>query len=152
MFRSFQQTWSSIDQATYEVASDDMFDSHISALREQMVQFCKATLEGLHQRDNYKEFLQPSLIFLGSEKQGFRFGHQKHSIMHVGWRTPSIASLQNISVPSAVLSNYQREASCKRDGAVSDIYIRFWHEPPLAIRAPPLNDLYYLRSSENIQI
>jgi len=58
MFRSFQQTWSSFDQATYEVASDDMFDSHISVLREQIVQFCNATLEGLHQRDDYKEFLQ----------------------------------------------------------------------------------------------
>src|SRR6218665_1669545 len=36
--------------------------------REQMVQFCKAASEGLHQRDDYKEFLQTSLIFLGSEK------------------------------------------------------------------------------------
>jgi len=34
--------------------------------REQMVQFCKAASEGLHQRD--KEFLQMSLIFFGSEK------------------------------------------------------------------------------------
>src|SRR6218665_25750 len=48
MFRSFQQTWSSIDQATYEMASDYMFDSRTSALREEMVKFCKATPEGLH--------------------------------------------------------------------------------------------------------
>src|SRR6218665_18922 len=34
--------------------------------REQILQFCKATSEGLHQRD--KEFLQMSLIFFGSEK------------------------------------------------------------------------------------
>src|SRR6218665_2979061 len=57
MFRRFQQTWPSIDHTTYEVASDDMFDSNTSTASE-----------GLHQRDDYKEFLQMSLIFFGSEK------------------------------------------------------------------------------------
>src|SRR6218665_93228 len=37
--------------------------------REQMVQFCKTASEGLHQRDDYKEFLQMSLIFFGSENE-----------------------------------------------------------------------------------
>ena len=36
--------------------------------REQMVQFCKTASEGLHQIDDYKELLQMSLIFFGSEK------------------------------------------------------------------------------------
>src|SRR6218665_2013818 len=36
--------------------------------REQTVQFCKTASEGLHQRDDYKEFLQMTLIFFGSGK------------------------------------------------------------------------------------
>ena|SRR6218665_2768736 len=94
MFRSFQQTWSSIDQVTYmyEVASDDMYDSHISALREQMVQFCKATLEGLHQRDDYKEFSQLSLIFLASENARVSF-RAPEAFHHPRWMANAIYSI-----------------------------------------------------------
>src|ERR1043165_8841024 len=52
-----------IKQATNEVAPDDIFDAHTSALREEMVKFCKAALEGSHQREDYEEFLKLSLIF-----------------------------------------------------------------------------------------
>src|SRR6218665_995359 len=118
MFRSFQQTWSNIDQATYKVASDDMFDSRTSALREQMVQFCKATLEGLHQRVDYKEFLQLSLIFLDSEKARVSF-RAPEAFQHACWMTKVIYSI-NIYVTSAILSNCQREAGCEGDGDVCE--------------------------------
>ena len=37
MLRRFQQSWPHIDQATNEVASDDIFDAHtLSALREEI--------------------------------------------------------------------------------------------------------------------
>src|SRR6218665_877802 len=47
--------------------------------REQMVQFCKAASEGLHQRD--KEFLQMSLIFFGSKK-GARLSFRPPGAFH----------------------------------------------------------------------
>ena len=49
-------------------------------------------------------------------EQEFRFEHQEHSTMHVGCHPLH----QNISVPSAVLSNCHREAECKVNGAVCD--------------------------------
>src|SRR6218665_2031568 len=71
--------------------------------REQMVQFCKAALEGLHQRDDYKEFLQMNLIFLVLKReQGFRFVHQEHSTMHCGWRKSSITSKYLCSISSSL--------------------------------------------------
>ena len=38
MFMRFQQTWPSIDHTTYEVASDDMFDSHTSRTNGAILQ------------------------------------------------------------------------------------------------------------------
>src|SRR6218665_3803381 len=38
MFRRFQQTWPSIDHTTYEVASDDIFDSHTSRTNGAILQ------------------------------------------------------------------------------------------------------------------
>src|SRR6218665_2072890 len=49
--------------------------------REQMVQFCKTASEGLHQIDEYKELLQMSLIFFGSEK-GARVLFQSPGAFH----------------------------------------------------------------------
>ena len=39
MLRRFQQSRPHIDQATIEVASDDIFDAHTSPLPEEMVKF-----------------------------------------------------------------------------------------------------------------
>src|SRR6218665_3104311 len=38
MFRRFQQTWPSKDHTTYEVASDDMYDSHTSRTNGAILQ------------------------------------------------------------------------------------------------------------------
>ena len=84
MLSRFEQSWPHIDQATNEMASHDIFDARTSALREEMVKFFKAALEGSHQREAYKEFLKLSLIFQGgARRQEFSFRHQEHSIMHV---------------------------------------------------------------------
>src|SRR6218665_3675271 len=66
MFRRFQQTCPSIDQTTYEVASDDMFNSHTSRTNGAILQGSLG--RAVHQRDDYKEFLQMSFIFFGSVK------------------------------------------------------------------------------------
>src|SRR6478672_11131082 len=63
MLSRFELSWPHIDQATNEMASDDIFDTHTSALRDEMVKFFKAALEGSHQREDFEEFLKLSLIF-----------------------------------------------------------------------------------------
>src|SRR6218665_2325758 len=60
VFRRFQQTWPSLYQTTHEMTPTDMFDSHTSALREQIVQFGKAAHGRSYQRDDYTELLQLS--------------------------------------------------------------------------------------------
>src|SRR6218665_31549 len=67
MFRRFQQTWPSI--RTMQHMKWLLMTCLTVTHRKQMVQFCKTASEGLHQRDEYKEFLQMSLIFFGSEKE-----------------------------------------------------------------------------------
>src|SRR6218665_3106800 len=70
--------------------------------REQMVQFCKAASEGRHQRDDYKEFLQTSLIFFGSEKGARVLFWPPGGIMHCGWRKSSITSKYLCSISSSL--------------------------------------------------
>ena len=65
VFKRFQQQWPYFEQNKYEVASDDMFDAHTSLLQAYMITFCKMALSGSHPIDDYEEFLNISLIFLG---------------------------------------------------------------------------------------
>ena len=61
MIRRFQQSWRHIEQATNEVASDDVFDEQthlgLCSSSREMVTFCKAALEGSHQREDNEVFL-----------------------------------------------------------------------------------------------
>src|SRR6218665_1291600 len=66
MFRRFQQTG---QVRTIQHMKCLLMTCLTVTHREQMVQFCKTASEGLHQRDDYKELLQMSLIFFGSEKE-----------------------------------------------------------------------------------
>ena len=133
-------SWPNIGQVTCEVASDDVFDAHTSALQEEMVKFCKAALEGSHQRETARNSWNSAWSHRGGEKeQGFPFGHQEHSIMHVGWRMQSMALTYFFSSSSS--PNYQRKAQCKGPGTICEHRLCFvlgWSF--YALRAP-LNDL-----------
>jgi hypothetical protein len=145
MFKRFQQRWSYVDQAKYHVASDDMFDVHSSNLRAEMVTFCKAALEGTHPREDYEELLKLCLIFLGgmdaSSIVTFRAPGAFH---HARWMAKAIYSIkiflfqQQFSLTAKETHNVKELALF-----VSLVYVRFWHEAPLPVKAP-LNDLLLL--------
>src|SRR5678815_3341294 len=54
---------------------------HFCSSRRNMVKFCKAALEGSHQREDYEEFLKLSLIFQGGAK-GARVSFQAPGAFH----------------------------------------------------------------------
>jgi len=53
---------------TCEVASNYIFDAHTSALQEEMVKFCKAALEGSHQRETARNSWNSAWSHRGGEK------------------------------------------------------------------------------------
>src|SRR6218665_304539 len=92
--RSDFQNTRRVDQAIYEVAFDDMLDSHTSALLERMVQFCKAALGVSHQRDYHKEFLYLRLIFNGAKKKRARVSYRAPGTFHrARWKAKAIYSI-----------------------------------------------------------
>jgi hypothetical protein len=144
LFKRFQKIWPHIDQTAYEVASDDMFDMHTSALREEIVKFCKTALEGSHQREDYEEFLKLCLIFLGGERGARVSFRAPGAFHHARWMAKAIYSIK-IFLFQKQFSLTAKEKHGVKELAlfVSLVYVRFWHEAPLPIRAP-LNDLLLL--------
>src|SRR5688572_33445605 len=112
-----------------------------------MVKFCKAALEGSHQREDYEEFLKLSLIFQGGAK-GARVSFQAPGAFHhARLMVKAIFSIK-IFLFQQLLSPTAKEKHSVKELAlcVSLVYFRFWHqwhEAPLPIRTP-LNDLLLL--------
>lgn len=146
IFKRFQQAWPHLNQSTYQIASDDMFDSHTAVRRAEMLKFTKSALEDSQPREDYKEFIMLCLIFLGggdSKNVSFRAPGAYHLAR---WMAKAIYCLKLFMFQSQ-FSMTDKEKQCVKDMAlfVSLIYVRFWHEAPLGIKAS-LNDVQLLEA------
>ena len=141
MFKRFKQRWPCLEKNKYEVASDDMFDAHTSILRADMITFCKVALAESHPRDDYEEFLKLSLIFLGGGDGVTVLFRSPGAYHHARWMAKAIYCIK-ICLFQQQFSLTDKEKQNVIDLAlfVSLVYVRFWHEAPLPIKAP-LNDL-----------
>src|SRR6188768_4047094 len=86
MLRKFQQSWPHIGQATNEVASDDIFDAHTSALRdEETGEILQGSSRRFTSERRLRGILELSMIFQDGAK-GARVSFQApgDSIMHAG--------------------------------------------------------------------
>jgi len=108
------------------------------------VQFCKAALEGSHPREDYEEFLKLSLIFLGGDKEARVSFRAPGAFHHARWMAKAIYSIKIFLFQQQFSLTAKEKRNVKELALfVSLVYVRFWHEAPLPIRAP-LNDLLLL--------
>jgi len=98
------------DQTTYEVDSDDMLDGRTSALRKQIVQFCKAAHE-----TTTKISCNWVLIFLGSEKRARVSFRAPEAFHHAHWMVKGIYSIK-IFMLHQQFSLTAKEKPSKGDG------------------------------------
>ena len=61
-FKHFQEIWSSLDTSPFSTAAEMPDVTH---LKDEILQFAKEQLEQKQQSNDYKEFLQLAVIFLG---------------------------------------------------------------------------------------
>ena len=127
----------------FYVASDDLFDANTPVLRAQMVKYCEIALnDSSLPQDEYEELLKLCLIFFGGmdEEEKFLFNFLASSIMRDGWQKPYIALESFFFSNSLPLNKKQMRILKELALFVSLVYVRFWHEAPLAVNTP-FNDL-----------
>jgi hypothetical protein len=66
LFERFAKHWTSIDTDSFESGmTDDVSARHLGPERDELISFLQAQSNNFHSRDDYKELLQLSLLFLG---------------------------------------------------------------------------------------
>ena len=143
IFKRFKDKWSSIDAESFTTASEM---PEVATFKDKILQFAKEQLKQKQQRDDYKEFLELAIIFLGgSPARG----------VHI--RAPG--ALHRARWMSRVLycfkmwlfrNQFKLRASEERGILqfllfVTKVYMQAWFTAPSAAEAPS-NDLQFMQA------
>ncbi|KAK2721327.1 hypothetical protein QYM36_003567 [Artemia franciscana] len=152
LFKRFQDYWRFIDTDKYEtgIAADDV--AHlVDDIKQSTIDFANKHLEQSQPRDDYKEFLELVLIFLGATPaRGVRF-MSPGAMHHARWMSKVIYSLK-IWMFKAQFRLTLTEERGLHDVCVFAVrvYLKAWISAPLASGAP-YSDLLLLKSLLEVQ-
>ena len=149
LFNRFRGKWASIDRHAFQAGSTDTFVRHVfdrlPDLVTEALEFVQAALEESYARDDYKEFLELALIFLGGEPHnGVNF--KAPGAVHLArWMAKVLYSLK-IWLFRSEFRLTAHEERALRDIALfsSTVYVKYWFRAPEVVNAP-VNDLNLLK-------
>jgi hypothetical protein len=147
LFKRFQQYWEFIDRDRYESGmADDTVSKSVQDIRDSIIVFANRYLAESQPRDDYREFLELVVIFLGSvPARGIRF-MAPGSMHHARWLSKVIYSLK-IWMFRSQFHLTKTEEKGLQDVCVfaARVYLKAWITAPLAASAP-YNDFLLLKS------
>lgn len=148
LFKRFQARWESINQNMFETGADhEEVALVIQDTKAEMTSWAEKALEELHDlRDDYRELLELSLIFLGgTPSRGVHF-IRPGPMHHARWMSKAIYSLKVWMFRGQFKLTQREEQGLRRMSIfVVTVYVKYWIEAPLPMSAPR-NDLELLKT------
>jgi len=158
LFKRFQASWINIDKAKFEIGMNNDYVARLLLdVKGSILDFANTQLENIHPRDDYREFCELVVIFLGGvPSRGLRF-MAPGAIHQARWISKVIFSLK------VWMFRSQFKLTAKEERGLRDlcvfairVYLKAWMTAPLAANAP-YNDLNLLKtllqySSINVEI
>lgn len=136
IFNKFRDSWSKIDKTNFKCGIEDMQVKDLLGDSNEVILFATETLNEEHARDDYKEFLQLALIFLGVTSQNFSF-RMPGAHHHARWMAKAIYCLKIF-----LFRDEFEMTDCEMNGVrdicifVVKIYLKVWFKASVAIEAP----------------
>ncbi|KAL4113867.1 hypothetical protein QTP88_017425 [Uroleucon formosanum] len=95
IFKKFQQAWPEIDLKKYEIGINDaVVKSTVETNKSQIIDFCLQNFKKKQCRDDYKELLELTVIFLGENPLNGIFFHYPGAFHHARWMSKAIYSFK----------------------------------------------------------
>lgn len=147
LFKRFKTEWQTMDKTKYHDFTTDtnIYDS-LKNVAAEIIKFVKEKLVEDQPRDDYKELLQLTLIFLGEKMENVNF--RSPGPYHLArWMAKSIYCLKIFLFRKQF--GYIRKNDLILIGEICvflvSVYVRAWFSAPNTIDAP-LNDINFLKS------
>ncbi|GBO99110.1 hypothetical protein EVAR_100865_1 [Eumeta japonica] len=142
--------WSDIDQADYKAVSSDASSLQtVENIAAYIISFAQDQLNRYQPRDDYKELLNLTIIYLGGipgKRVSFRMPAGLH---RARWMAKAILSQD-------LLFGHQFKLSKREETAIKEIcvftvsiYVKYWYQAPSC--AAPRNDLQLLKDLVSFQ-
>lgn len=145
LFKNFRENWKNVDADKIQICTEKLSCLNVSEI-DKLLEFYRFELTKEIARDDYRELIELSIIFLGGDTEK-KFKIRPPGAMHQArWMARAIYSLK-ISLLSS-----QFRISNKDKAALLDVclfivtsYVKFWLQCILAVKAP-YQDLCFLKS------
>lgn len=145
LFQRFQKQWEYIDKKNFQAANTDEFVANaVSSKKAQLLTFAKSHLMSVQPRDDYREFLELAIIFLGeSPDRGVHF-MAPGAMHHARWMAKVIYVIK-LWLFRAQFKLTNKELQDTRDLALFAVlvHLKAWNTAQVAVAAP-WNDLQLL--------
>ena len=137
LFKRFQKMWPNIDKTNFQSAGDDLFIGMPDGLRQDMTAFYIKAIKRKSPRDDYRELLQLCHVFLDGTSLGETCFRAPGAMHNARWMAKAIYSLKMYLFRGQIKLTTSESAGLTSISLfVSLVYARYWHEAPLAERAP----------------
>lgn len=150
LFKRFQKFWTSINKTKFQTALSDVTTAQVvSDIAADSISFAENQLQKFQLRDDYKELLELSVIFLGGVPvKGVSFKYPA-GVHRARWMAKAIYSLKIWMFRSEFELTSTEEAGVRNISLfVVKVYMRFWFQASSAVSAPR-NDLLFLKEIDN---
>ena len=146
LFKRFKQHWEFIDQSNYSTGtSHEDVARVIGPVKQNIITFAEEQILDHQMRDDYRELLELSIIFLGEiPSRGVRF-MAPGAMHHARWMSKVIYSLKVWMFRNQFkLTPFQEKGLQEFCVFSVTVYLKAWFTAPLAACAPS-NDLQLLK-------
>jgi len=147
IFKHFQERWPHIKKESYEIAaSDPSMEVYIAPKRASLLMYANEYLRTQQPREDYREFVELIILFLGGLPNQSTLGVRKPGAFHKArWMSKVLYSLK------IWMFRKQLKLSAKQKKGFAEVvlftvlvYFRAWFNAPVAISAPA-HDLAFLK-------
>ena len=144
IFKRFQKSWPYIDKAAFQPAGDELFVDMPEGVRQEMAAFYAAACQKKTSRDDYAELLRLCSVFLSGSSDDETCFRAPGAMHNARWMAKAIYSIKMFVFRDQLkLTAREVTGMTKVCLFVSLVYARYWHEAPIAEKAP-LNDLHLI--------
>ena len=146
LFKKFRDNCSNIDSTNIQIYFDFVKLHYNDCEIDQLVMFYNCELQKKIVRDDYRELIELSIIFLGGDKEK-KLKISPPGAMHkVRWMARAIYSLK-ICLLQSHFKISMKEKQALRDVClfIATVYVKQWLGCSLAVKAP-YQDLWFLKT------
>lgn len=152
LFKRFQKVWSTLDHTVYITVGDDqVLRNAVVGIQAEIIAFAAEHLQEKQPRDDYRELLELTIIFLGgTPSRGVHF-LAPGAIHHARWMAKALYAFK-IYMFSTQFKLTKREKKGLGNVCLFLVrcYVTAWYDATSAVSAP-LNDLALLRNLSRFQ-